>query len=117
MNWKMFLCSAFLFSLLAGTAMAWNLPAKQVNALSFMKNGTIRFTLLEPGASNGEFICSGSNNVWFRIAACTDKDTDTAGCLASVERMGSMLLAAKLAGRPVHVQRNGCRVTEVAMKP
>ncbi len=135
MKWKLFLWSAFILSLLKEVAIAWNLEAMQINALKFKKDGTIQFTLFEPGSSN-EFLCSagpvdspGSGSQWFMIPACQRQirgekagrtfvfPEDFDKCSASVERMASMLLAAKLAGRPVHVQRNGCRVSEVAMKP
>jgi hypothetical protein len=94
---------------------AWNLDAKQINALQFFKNGRIEFTLFEAGAVEPEFRCStGARGQWFFIAACSAGDQ---GCLASTNRMASLLLAAKLARAPVHVQRNNCEVTEVALKP
>lgn len=38
-------------------------------------------------------------------------------CTASVERMADMLLTAKVNRIPVHVQRDECSVSEVALKP
>jgi hypothetical protein len=97
----------------ASSAQAWNLSAKHVNALVFKKSGQVSFTLFENGSSGDEFKCQG-NQQWFSIGAC---GTNEQGCIESVNRMASMLLAAKMAGRPVHVQRNNCLVTETAVKP
>lgn len=94
-------------------ANAWNLAAKNINALRFEKSGRILFTLFDDGPGSSEFLCgSGSNAQWFYIEACTE-----AMCAARVNRMASMLLAAKVSGKRVHVQRTNCVVTEVAMKP
>lgn len=99
--------------LLTITAHAWNLPAKNVNALRFEKNGRILFTLFDNGPGSAEFQCgTGANSQWFYIVACTE-----AMCVSRVNRMASMLLAAKVAGKRVHVQRSNCVVTEVALKP
>jgi hypothetical protein len=73
--------------------------------------------LFNQGSSGAEFLCGAagtSNNQWFVVAPCVSGD---AACLAAVNRMASMLLSAKLAGKPVHVQRNVCDVTEIALKP
>lgn len=104
-----------LFALLVTPAFGWNLPAKQVNALSYLKSGEIRFTLFSSGSTGSEFLCRTSpNSQWFRISPCGSGSPE---CLAAVNRMASTLLAAKLAGKAVHVQRSGCDVTEVALKP
>jgi hypothetical protein len=104
---------ALFIVLEASIAQAWNLNARYVNALRFDKNGQIFFTLFESGQSGSEFKCQG-NQQWFQISACSANDQ---ACIESVNRMASMLLAAKLAGRPVHVQRTNCLVTEIALKP
>lgn len=97
------------------SASAWNLSARGINALSFDKSGKILFTLFDSGMSGPEFLCGTvANRQWFFISACSTADS---ACLASVNRMASMLLSAKLAGKQVHVQRNGCEVTETALKP
>lgn len=102
-----------LLALAAPPALSWNLGARHINALRYEKSGRILFTLFDSGTSGAELQCQ-TNNQWFVISACPSND---AGCIASVNRMGSALLAAKLGGRPVHVQRSGCEVTEVALKP
>ena len=110
------------------TASAWNLDAKYVNALRFEKDGTIEFTLFESGIGDSEFLCDltpppgSSGPQWFRISSCAigrGKGNKSAGstCLSSVDRMAEMLLRAKLEGVPVHVQRELCEVTEIALKP
>ena len=94
---------------------AWNLGAKGINALRFEKSGRIYFTLFNKGMSGAEFLCgTGARKQWFFVNACGATDS---ACLASVNRMASMLLSAKLAGKLIHVQRNGCEVTETALKP
>jgi len=100
--------------LLAPNLLAWNLSAKFVNALEFEKSGVVKFTLFEEGSTGDEFKCNSANSQWFVIERC---DVNDQQCLASVQRMGSMLLAAKLSGTRVHVQNNECNVTEVAVKP
>jgi hypothetical protein len=105
--------AALSIVLLASIAQAWNLNAMYVNALRFDKNGQIFFTLFEKGQSGNEFKCQG-NQQWFKISACGANEQ---ACIESVNRMASMLLAAKMAGRPVHVQRSNCLVTETALKP
>ena len=93
---------------------AWNLDAKHINALQFLKTGRIEFTLLESGTAEPEFRCS-PDSQWFYITSFCPAGDQV--CLASVNRMGSLLLAAKLSRTPVHVQRSGCEVTAVALKP
>jgi len=106
----------WVLALLAAVALpvlAWNLDAKNVNALRFEKSGRILFTLFDTGPGSAEFLCaSSSGGQWFYIEACTDEL-----CAAHVNRMASLLLAAKVSGKRVHVQRNACVVTEVALKP
>lgn len=117
MNKKIvFIISAMLVTVQSGMALAWNLDAKYLNALRYQKDGTIYFTLFESGDSGSEFQCksSGTNRQWFKISAC---DSETSQCLEAVNRMASTLLAAKLSGKRVHVQRNQCEVSEVALKP
>lgn len=92
---------------------AWNLGAKHINALNFDTDGRVNFTLFESGTSGEEFQCS-DIGPWFVIPACSDSD---ATCVRRRDRVASMLLAAKLAGRAIHVERSGCRVSEVALKP
>lgn len=121
--------------LLAGatSVFAWNLGARNVNALRFEKDGTILFTLFESGTSGPEFICDeflplgDKGGQWFQITSC-DKGkgehnkSASNTCLSSVDRMAEMLLKAKSAGIPVHVTRKtdptlGCEVSETALKP
>ncbi|MDC8003756.1 hypothetical protein POV27_06820 [Aureisphaera galaxeae] len=95
--------------------MPWNLPAKNINALRFLKNGEIHFTLFNEGNSGAEFRCSSARRgQWFVITPCDPNDNN---CRAAVEKMGNMLLSAKLAGKKVHVQRSACECTEIALKP
>ncbi len=99
--------------LAAVPALGWNLAAKNINALIFDKSGKIAFTLFDDGPGSAEFQCgTGAKPQWFYIEACTE-----ALCVARVNRMASMLLAAKVSGKRVHVQRSNCVVTEVALKP
>ncbi len=95
------------------TTAEWNLGAKGINALEFKKNGQILFTLFEEGFSGEEFECL-TGGLFFHISPFTIGD---AVCLSAVNRMASMLLAAKLSGKRVHVHRNACEVTHVALKP
>jgi hypothetical protein len=101
--------------LFTNSASAWNLAARGINALEFNKSGKILFTLFENGMSGPEFLCgTGANRQWFFVSACSATDS---ACLAGVNRMASMLLSAKLAGKQIHVQRNNCEVTAAALKP
>lgn len=110
---SIFFMAALLFFAFAFTVHAWNLDAKHVNALRFEKNGSIKFTLFKSGLNGEEFLCQGTNQ-WFKISPCSAND---AACIAAVNRMGSMLLGAKLSGKAVHVQNTNCEVSEVALKP
>lgn len=114
-------------------ALAWNLSARNINALRFEKDGTILFTLFDSGTSGPEFICDEFRNPgdrggqWFQITSCNkgkggQNNSASNTCLSSVDRMAEMLLKAKLEGVPVHVTRTtdpapGCEVTETALKP
>lgn len=131
--------------LAATNALAWNTPPKHVNALRFLKDGSIWFTMFDQGAGGSEFRCNADDarrGQWLIIEACESSSPISAGealsdrlsraaptvataasggsvaqCHKAVDRMASMLLAAKLAGKAVHVQRETCIVTEVALKP
>ncbi len=107
------ICLTMFFS---APALSWNLAAKHINALQYTKSGVIEFTLFDEGTNTPEFQCNpeAPRGQWFYISACTDGDEQ---CLAAVNRMASTLLTAKISGKPVHVQRSGCEVTEVALKP
>jgi len=105
-------------------AYSWNLEAKNINALRFIKDGTIYFTLLTSGDQDTEYICNKEtpDGQWLFITSCNKgkgKGNKSASpqCIAGVDRMASMLLEAKTSGRSVHVQVDGCKVTEVALKP
>jgi hypothetical protein len=112
-------------ALLAGSfpAWAWNLRALYVEALQFRDDGTIRFTLLDPDPGVYEYKCDeNGTSPWFRIDSCdvgNGKGNHSASptCTASVERMADMLLTAKVNRIPVHVQRDECNISEVALKP
>jgi hypothetical protein len=118
--------TAALLSLCAESAEAWNTAPMSINALEFFKtgladaniNGRIKFTLFESGTRGPEFRCgdTGFFGVWFFIERCAPADS---ACQANVQRMGSMLLAAKLAGKRVRVQRAGrppgCEIEAVAL--
>lgn len=106
-------CVALLIST---PAQSWNLGAKHINALQYTKAGIIEFTLFDEGTSIPEFQCNpeAPRGQWFYISPCADGYQQ---CLAAVNRMASTLLAAKIAGKPIHVQRDRCEVTEVALKP
>ena len=113
--------SIYLLSIVAlmlavtASTYAWNTAAMRVNALAFERNGKVNFTLFARGRGGSEFRCSeGSGGQWLRIRACSAADRS---CLVSVERMAELLLAAKLHGKSVHVGRDGCTVTSVALKP
>ncbi len=104
--------------------MAWNLGARYIEALQFRDDGTIRFTLLDPDPEVYEFECDPSleRPVWFEIPSCDigqgkGNKSASPSCLANQSRMGDMLLQAKLFNLPVHVQRDLCMVSEVALKP
>ena len=111
---KTILC-LFAGLLVFESATAWNLAAKRVNALEFELTGQVRFTLFDSGATGAEFQCgTGGGAQWFIIAACR---RDDARCLSATNRMSSMLLSAKLAGKRVHIKRAACIVRGVALKP
>lgn len=104
-------------ALLAIPAWAWNLDAKHINALRLEKSGQISFTLFASGTGGNEFLCGAagaSRAQWFFITPC---GSTNAQCIAAVNRMSNTLLEAKMARKAVHVQREGCNVTEVALKP
>ncbi len=110
----LFLCSLLL---IGQTAFAWNLAAKHIHQLEFFGDGKIRFTLYETGDSGTTFQCSsatGSAGLWFVIQPCGDSKQQ---CLSANERMGSMLLASKLSSTPVHVHRDNCIASRVALAP
>lgn len=127
-----------LFMLITLSAWAWNTPPKHVNALKFLLDGSIWFTVFDSGTSGDEFLCAPDatrDRQWLKIEACASTPQIGPGsvatsvaetafgtrsvqqCYEAVDRMASMLLSAKLAQKAVHVQRDECIVTEVAMKP
>lgn len=105
------------------SAWGWNLGAMYIEALNFNDDGTIEFTLLDPDPAIYEFKCD-INEVspWFKIDSCdigNGKGNKSASptCTASVDRMAEMLLTAKVNRIPVHVHRDECAVSQVALKP
>ncbi len=109
---KLRIVTVTLFLLIfVSTAHAWNLGPKYINTLSFKKSGIILFTLFQNGKRGAELKCNG--RVWFQISSCSPND---AACISMVNRMGSMLLGAKLSGKSVYIQQSRCEVTEVALK-
>ncbi|RKX38553.1 MAG: hypothetical protein DRP64_15545 [Verrucomicrobia bacterium] len=104
---------------------SWNLEAKNINALRFIKNGTIYFTLVDETAVGGEYICNADlpdDGQWLFITKCgkgkgNGNKSASPSCIAGVDRMASMLLEAKTSGLGVHVEVEDCKVTEVALKP
>ena len=106
-------------------AYSWNLEAKNINALRFIKDGTIRFTLFDAGDSGPEYICNQDDveeGQWLFITSCNKgkgkgNKSASPNCIASVDRMASMLLEAKTSGRSIHVEVDSCKVREVALKP
>ena len=123
-SWKKLLFATTLICGYSASAMAWNTGAMYIEALQFRDDGTIRFTLLDPDPDVYEFECDPSlaRPVWFEIPACDigqgkGNKSASPSCLANQSRMGDMLLQAKLFSVPVHVQRDLCRVSEVALKP
>ena len=123
-SWKkVFFTTALIFGFSA-SGMAWNEGAMYIEALQFRDDGTIRFTLLDPDPEVYEFECDPSltRPVWFEIPSCDvgkgkGNKSASPSCLANQSRMGDMLLQAKLFSVPVHVQRDLCTVSEVALKP
>ena len=107
---------ALLVQLLCITSVfAWNLKPMHVNALRFEKSGQILFTLFDAGLSGDEFRCSTrGGGQWFSIPSCSSSDSV---CISAANRMGAMLMTAKLSSVAVHVHRESCVVTEVALKP
>jgi hypothetical protein len=107
----------------AFSAWGWNLQALYIEALQFRDDGTIRFTLLDPRPGVYEFKCDlNETSPWFQIDSCdigkgNGNKSASPTCTASVERMADMLLTAKVNRIPVHVQRDECAVSEVALKP
>lgn len=111
-----FFALLLISAVFCGSSLAWNTPAKYIVALSILKDGKIRFTLSDDGSDTSEFLCKTSGNArqWLIISACRAGDLQ---CLASVNRMASALISAKLNHRKVHVQNGSCSVTEIALKP
>lgn len=102
--------SLMVFSAFAN---AWNLDAKHINALSFRSDGAVQFTLFNTGEGGSEMKCE-NDRVFFKLTTCK---LDNQTCYAAVNRMSSLLLAAKMSGKAIHVQRSGCIVSEVVLKP
>lgn len=102
----------FSFLMLPTFALAWNLDAMHVSAVDYGSDGTVRFTLRPDPAVNADFMCTASSQ-WFIINRCAPNDML---CHAGVNRMSSLLLAAKLGNRPVHVFRSNCSVSSVVMR-
>lgn len=122
--WKSILIATALMLAYSASAVAWNTGAMYIEALQFRDDGTIRFTLLDPDPEVYEFKCDESlaRPVWFEIPSCDigqgkGNKSASPSCLANQSRMGDMLLQAKLFSVPVHVQRDLCMVSEVALKP
>lgn len=110
---KLFKIVGLLFFIFFSTyASAWNLGVKHIKALRFQKNGNIEFSLFESGARGESFTCAGSNT-WFRINNCSTNDSV---CVSAVDRMSKLLTSAALARKPVYLEREGCTVTEVAIR-
>ena len=123
-SWKIALFTTALICCYSTSAMAWNTGAMFIEALQFRDDCTIQFTLLDPDPNFYEFECDPSltRPVWFEIPSCdigNGKGNKSASpsCIANQSRMGDMLLQAKLFSVPVHVQRDLCMVSEVALKP
>jgi len=97
--------------------------SKHIKYLTFMDETTIRggqnvfaagieFTLFMEGEAGAEQTCwSGARPTVFFVPACSGD----AACLAKTNRMGSMLLSAKLANQPVTIAHDGCIVREVTL--
>lgn len=123
-SWKIVMITTALICGYSTAAMAWNTGAMFIEALQFRDDGTIRFTLLDPDPDVYEFECDPSLDrpVWFEIPSCDigqgkGNKSASPSCIANQSRMGDMLLQAKLFSVPVHVQRDFCTVSEVALKP
>lgn len=101
--------------ILPGVTQAWNTEALYLGALRFEKSGSIRFTLKETLELPDEFQCgTGPQSQWLYIRRCPLRNP---ACISAMDRMGEVLHQAKLMGWKVHVERNNCAVTEVALKP
>jgi len=103
---------------------SWNLGPENINALRFIKNGTIYFTLVDEEEDGGEYFCNADlpDGQWLFITKCgkgkgNGNKSASPSCIASVDRMASMLLEAQTSGLSVYVEVEGCKVTEVALKP
>ena len=104
---------------------SWNLGPKNINELRFIKNGTIYFTLFDAGDAESEYFCNDSlpdDGQWLFITKCgkgkgNGNKSASPSCIASVDRMASMLLEAQTSGLGVYVEVEKCKVTEVALKP
>ena len=118
MKWNRLLTTLAIGLLLPAAALGWNTAAMPIDAVEFLRDGSIRFKLFDPSGSGKNFYCDGSAT-WMVVPACESGDS---GCLAAVDRMASALLAAKVAGRAVHVERGtapgkACEVSAVALDP
>lgn len=96
----------------ASPANAWNTGAHIVNWVQYEKSGRIVFVLYASGESGEAFQCRADGNTKLIIESCNSADNQ---CMAAVNRMASTLLAARLAGKTVHVENQNCTVTEVAL--
>ncbi len=77
-----------------------------------IRASSIEFTLFANGESGAEVKCwDGEAPTVFLAPACNDNAT----CIAKTNRMSSMLLSARLAGRPVTVGHEACVVFEVSL--
>lgn len=108
---------ATLLSFTSFGVYAWNLPAMEIIAISIKKSGEVLFVLRDSKNPTKDFQCkkpSQNRSQWLIIRPCP---ADNLQCLASVNRMTSTLVAAKMTNKKVHVQNNNCDVTEVSLKP
>jgi hypothetical protein len=103
---------------------SWNEDAKNINALRFIKNGTIYFTLFDAENSETEYLCNPdlTDGQWLFITKCgkgkgNGNKSASPSCIAGVDRMASMLLEAQTSGLSVYVEAEDCKVAEVALKP
>ena len=106
-----------------GPQQTWNPERYARNARFVADLGAPVLDLLDPRPGIYEFKCDVNGiSPWFQIDSCdigNGKGNKSASptCTASVERMADMLLTAKVNRIPVHVQRDDCAVSEVALKP
>ncbi len=85
-----------------------------ISNVSYGVDGSVSFSLYKNTQSRELFMCSNErNDPWFKV---TCSPNITPNCHANIDRIGDMLIQAKIADKTVRVERHGCQVHTVFIK-